>query len=505
MGVEPDRINASLRALSDAVYKNGMIVNGLGAITTDELHAYEEGLNSNAERLYLNWGEPRAVERLMDTARALRGVILPNPAGHMHFASNWYGGRKIYREGPWEWQKPYSFTVMHAPILIGLYNGNPAARGLVTGVVDGWMAHGTQDAKGNWSYPNEINWRTDATRVGDGGGVTTPIQSAWSAWRFTGDARYLRPLEGRIAKAGPGALAEINENAFDILPQGRTWRDALTATASADPFARYAAWTKSGDPAPLAALHEAAIADKTAHEYMYTLGHWWSDRVDQPSEILQRERLGGIALRRNQTWPGHTVSWRFAEAGAAEAVAILVPGATRDRFRVIAHNTSDRPQAATMTAWNVTAGKWTMRSDGAAPRDVTLERSASIPVRFAANATTTFDFALVQAGEPVEQRADLGIGSDDVVVKGRRVTATVHSLGAKPAGGGTAQLIGAGGRTLASVAVPPLDAPLDLTPRTATIVLAIPAGVDPTTLTLRVALPDDAAEVTMLNTAVPVR
>ena len=30
----------------DAVYKNGMIVNGLGYITTDELHAYEEGLNS---------------------------------------------------------------------------------------------------------------------------------------------------------------------------------------------------------------------------------------------------------------------------------------------------------------------------------------------------------------------------------------------------------------------------------------------------------------------------
>ena len=46
MGVEPDKINASLRALDDAVYKNGMIVNGLGYITTDELHAYEEGSTS---------------------------------------------------------------------------------------------------------------------------------------------------------------------------------------------------------------------------------------------------------------------------------------------------------------------------------------------------------------------------------------------------------------------------------------------------------------------------
>jgi hypothetical protein len=165
MGVDPDKINASLRALSEAVYTNGMMINGLGHITTDELHAYEEGMNSDAERLYLNWGEPRAVERLMATVKALKGVLLPNAAGHMHFATNWYGAQKMYREGPFEWQKPYSFVVLHAPTLIGLYNGNPDARGLITGVIDGWMAHGKQDAKGNWTYPNEINWRSDAERA----------------------------------------------------------------------------------------------------------------------------------------------------------------------------------------------------------------------------------------------------------------------------------------------------------------------------------------------------
>ncbi|MBC7492370.1 MAG: hypothetical protein H7241_08000 [Novosphingobium sp.] len=26
-------------------------------------------------------------------------MVLRNPAGHMHFASNWYGGRKVTREG----------------------------------------------------------------------------------------------------------------------------------------------------------------------------------------------------------------------------------------------------------------------------------------------------------------------------------------------------------------------------------------------------------------------
>ena len=65
----------------------------------------------------------------------------------------------------------------------------------------------------------------------------------------------------------------------------------------------------------LATLHADAIADKMQHMAMYTEGHWWSDRVEQPSDILQRERLGGIALKRNQTWPGNTVSWRFDTPG----------------------------------------------------------------------------------------------------------------------------------------------------------------------------------------------
>ena len=513
MGVEPDKINASLRALSDAVYRNGMIVNGLGTITTDELHVYEEGLNSNAERLYLNWGEPRAVERLMDNTRALRTVILKNPAGHMHFASNWYGGRQMYREGAWEWQKPYAFTVMHGPMLVGLFNANPLARGLVTGVIDGWMAHGKQAADGSWSYPNEINWRTDAERTGDGGGITTSLQASWAAWRYTGDAKYLRPIEARLAKAGPGALAEFNENAFDALPGGAAARTRLAATKSDDPFARYTAWAATGDTAPLASLHADAIADKSHHMAMYTEGHWWSDRVDQPSEILQRERLGGIALRRNQSWPGNTVSWRFAEPGAAERVALLLPGATPTRFRVIAYNTTDRPQRATMSTWTVAAGRWSMQAssstDGGktlAPignaQSMTLERSASTDVTFAPG-TTVFDFKLEEPGTPVDGRADLGIGTDDIVLKGRSVAVTVHSLGAKDTKGGRATLIDATGKVVATTTIPPLSAPLDLQPKTVRVTLAIPAGLDPKTFTVAIALPDDEPEITQANNRVP--
>ena len=502
MGVEPDRINDSLRRLSDAVYANGMMTNGLGTITTDELHAYEEGMNSNALRLYLNWGEPKAVERLMTNAKALQGVILKNAAGHLHFASNWYGGTKMYREGPWEWQKPYSFTVMHGPVLLGVYNANPAARSLVTGLVDGWLAHGKQDDKGNWLYPNEINWRSDAERVGDGGGASIPLQSAWAAWRFTRDDQYLRPILSRVARSGAGSLNEFNENLPALLDR-KDWRDALVKDArGGGDFARYSAWDATGDTQWLESLHSDAIADKSQRMYMYTEGHWWSDRVEPSSDLLQRERLGGVAVKRNQTWPGHAVSWRFAEADAAEKVALLVPGATPQHFRVIAWNTSDHAQRATMSTWNITAGRWRMKRPDGTTTELDLERSAATTLDFAPGTQSEYEFTLVTAGTPTESRADLGIGDDDVQRKGNSLRVTVHSLGAIATPASVATLEDANGKVLSSAKVPSLPAPVDLLPHTSSVSLTIPRGTPTSGLRVRIALPAGGSELTQLNNVV---
>lgn len=505
MGVQPDRINASLRALSEASYKNGMRVKGLGYITTDELHAYEEGLNSDAERLYLNWGEPRSIERLMATTKALTDIVTVNPAGHMHFSSNWYGGRMVYREGPWEWQKPYSFVVLHAPILMSLFNANPTARNMVTGVIDGWLAHGKQAPDGSWTFPNEINWRTDAERVGDGGGVSTPLQPAWAAWRLTGDRKYLRPLQSRVRSGGAGILNEINENPATFAGADAALDQAIAAKPPKGDFGSYSSWNATGDLDQLAMLHAAAIQAKLRHMYMLTEGHWWTDRVEQPSDILQRERLGGIALARGQTYPGHTVSWRFDHDEDAERVALLLPGATRDRFKVIGYNLSGAPVAATMSTWNVAAGRWhmTRQVEGAAPEEteLDLERSASTRVNFAPGTTTTYEFRLVRGGTAPEARPDIGIGSDDVRVTGRTIRVTVHSLGSKDAPAGVATVESAQGDVLGRASIGPMRAPQDLMPRTqvvnVTLRSAVPAGAR-----VRIRLADGIPEVTQLNNVV---
>ncbi|WP_404478287.1 LamG-like jellyroll fold domain-containing protein [Novosphingobium sp. BL-52-GroH] len=500
MGVDPDKINASLKALSDAVYANGMIVDGLSYISTDELHVYEEGINSDAERLYLNWGEPKALERMFATVKALGDVIRVNPAGHMHLSSSWYGGRKIYRDEPWAWQKPYGFVIMHTPILLGVYNADPSARALVTGMMDGLLAHGKQDADGLWRFPNDISWDHDTERAGDGGGATLPLQSAWAAWRFTGDDKYLRPVLGRVGKGNVGVLSEINENAITVLGRRKDWQGSVLGSAEAgNDFARFEAWNGTGEKAWLEALNAAGIADKSQHMYMYTHGHWWSDRVEAPNELLQRERLGGIALKRNQTYPGNAVSWRFADPEAAVKVAILVRDATPDRFTVAAYNTTDAEQRADMGTWNVTAGTWTM-TQGSVSREVELERSGSLPVVFAPGQGTEMTFTLKQkAALQPEHRPDLGIGPDDVVRKGNRLSLTVHSLGSVPAPAGTVTLETVDGKVLASAPIPPLAAPLDLAPKTARVTLSVPAGAS---RILQVRVSTGGPEITRRNDVV---
>jgi hypothetical protein len=316
------------------------------------------------------------------------------------------------------------------------------------------------------------------------------MQSAWAAWRFTGQDKYLRPVLGRLVPGNFSALGELNENALTVLGQREAWAAATRKAAQGgNDVARFEAWNSTGDKAWLAALNAAGIADKAQHMFMITKGEWWTDRVEAPNELLQRERLGGIALKRNQTWPGNAVSWRFADPQAAVEVAILVRDATPEHFTVIAHNTRAVPVSAQMGTWNVVAGRWTMtqglaQGDGdtaegpVATREVAIERGGSVPVTFAPGATTVMTFTLAQkAATQPEARADLGIGRDDVVRNGDRLDVTVHSLGAVATPPATLRLETADGASVASAPIPVMAAPVDLSPRVVPVRLSVPRGV----------------------------
>jgi hypothetical protein len=447
--------------------------------------------------------------------KAFERVVEPNPKGHVLFSSNWFGGRKIYREPNWQWQKPYSFPFLHPAFLLGGYNADARSRTLLMGLADGFLAHGYTAADGTWVLPSEINWRTDETRGGelrDGVGGADVLHTFWAAWRWSGEARYLKAIDYFVGRAGPGGIANLGENYIDALNKRAEWGKQLAASAErGDPpgFAHYVAWEMTGDKRYLETLFADGARRKTQRMYLMTDGHWWSDRVTAPSELLQRARLGGVALWRNQTFPGHTVSWRFDDPEGAVNVGLLLPQPRPDRFKVIAYNLSKKPQRATMTGWNVTAGRWRIRQGidtrgadvpdrGISERSIDFERSAAVEVVFPPRSAYVIELELEQAGEAVELRPDLGIGTHDIRVQSDAVEIDVHSLGHVDTPAGIAVLEDTRGRELARTTIPPLSAPSDLVPKSATI--RLPASANGARV--RVMLEGDRAEVTRLNNRV---
>ncbi|HWD26610.1 MAG TPA: hypothetical protein VG387_05570 [Rhizomicrobium sp.] len=526
MGDEPDKIKRSLDALTDAVDKNGMITNGLGTIKTDQLHSYEEGINARSEDAYLADGDPKVIERLMDTARGYASIAGPvGTNGHIHMLSSLFSGSDVVREGPWAWSKPYSYLILHPGILLAEYNGNPKMRALVLALADSYLAHGKAGADGKIVFPEDINSLTDADRgtlAPNSNGIVAPLQLMWTAYRWTGDAKYLAPIESVANKGDHGALALLNADAIDMLGKRASWGADLKRAADAGKgaesrdfgarpvdFARFVAWQQTGDKHYLEDLYDSEILTDLNRMYLCTEGEMWSDRVELFSDLLQRSRLGGMALRRNQIYPGHLVRWHFAGAPtAAENVAILIQGPSPDHFKVIAYNLSNAPIAATMTGQMVDAGTWSITQgldangddaiDGkGVTKSVGFARDADIALVLPPHKTMVIDLKL-QSPAAVSPRPDIGIGPDDVHVADGHIDVTVHSLGASPTPAGTLALRDSKGRTLAAVPVPPLAAPDDLKPRTVTLRLDVPAKIA-AHARLLLSLSGNAPEITLRN------
>lgn len=139
-----------------------------------------------------------------------------------------------------------------------------------------------------------------------------------------------------------------------------------------------------------------------------------------------------------------------------------------------------------MTAWDVEPGRWQFtqgldangddEADGVnVGRRVDLERAGSVDLIFAPQATTVLNLTLIDKGIPYWARPDLGIGPDDIVVKGRTISVTVHSLGGIDSAATDLVWLDDAGKPLASTSIPKLKAPTDLLPKKITVTMTAPA------------------------------
>ncbi|HEX3085298.1 MAG TPA: hypothetical protein VHP99_12280, partial [Pyrinomonadaceae bacterium] len=191
MGCDPEKIKESLTREMDAFYREGMFTNGLPTIQADELHSYEEGIQVLGQSLLLDYGDPKQIERAMETSRSVIKLTGINSAGHRHIRSSYYNGNKMAEEEPWGYSKPSSILVLHPGIMLVDYNGNPKMKQIITELADGFLAHRKKDAGGRAGLSIAIRFADDQ-EVPNNRGSVLPV--LWAAWKWTGDEKYLAPF-----------------------------------------------------------------------------------------------------------------------------------------------------------------------------------------------------------------------------------------------------------------------------------------------------------------------
>ncbi|MCX6132449.1 MAG: VOC family protein [Ignavibacteriales bacterium] len=529
MGCEPGKISGAVLRLLDAIYENGMLTHGLSTIQTDGLHAHEEGIEAQTQAMLVDYGSPKQVERIMETVRALdEKVILKNKAGHRHFRSSYFSGTRMADESVWEWSlQPQEFLLLQPVLTLADFNGNPRARQLAIDVADGLLAHARKDNKGKIVLDSEINFTSDSTRpsplgtkailsagTGDGATISTSsaaLQLLWWVYRTTGEVKYLQPL----LDLGESVLGLISNDALNILNLKQTWghqiADKTTPEKGTDLF-RHLAWQTTGNKAFLEHYYADQAEASALREYINTEGSLWSDRVFAANRELQRSRLGGVALVRGAIHSGHAVSWKFRAPATDQSVAILVPEAIPSAIKAIAYTLDQKPVEASMTLWNIEPGTWEvlqgldMNNDDVADTTISkqtmyLERTLTIPLKFEPRKATILTLRLQSRSTPYSQRPDLGISKEDVWLEGKTVHVKVHSLGSV-ASPRTTAVIMKEKKIIASVDVPAIQAPVDLEPRFAEVIIPVPTGGVPNGCSVQIDPENSLNEITVINNSV---
>lgn len=467
MGVETDKITDSVRRLMDAYYNNGMFTNGLNTILTDALHATEEGINVQSELFLLDYGGPKIIERMMETASRIPDVTGINTSGHRHFRSSFLSSTKMATENPWCWSSRYATTILSPGMALVEFNNSPNVLKLIREVGDGYLAHARTDERGSRAIPAEINYLTDETRSFSTG---TASQMFNALYRWTGDKKYVAHL------GGPRTVGA----------------------------------TRTIDKSALAESYTGTIQYNEQRMYMATEGFPWDDGPYISYGSVVDERLGGWPIRRGAQFPEHAVSWTIDPPFDGTSVAILVPSPTRTSVKIIGYNVEKDPVTCHVAGWDAEPGMWeitegidTNGDDSADGKTVTrtaaFERTQDVEIVFPSRKTYVVTMTLKKKGKPYSGRPDLAIGAEDVILRGNTVEVKVHSLGAAASPASSVSIVAEDGKTVASTAIPALEAPIDLKPKTHAVTLTLPQGTN--TRGLRIVLdPDNAiTELTEKN------
>jgi len=193
MGVDTEKITESLSKLMDAYYNDKVFTNGLNTILTDALHTSEEGTNVQSELMRLKYGDPKTVERMLETSVRYPELAKINSAGHRHFVSRMYSSTQIYEDPAYSWSSNYSYTILYPGMTLVEFNGLPSTKQFIFEIGDSYLKHLKTDENGRQVIPSEINFITDEGRYNSPGtfsGLFTVL------YHWSKDKKYVNHLGG---------------------------------------------------------------------------------------------------------------------------------------------------------------------------------------------------------------------------------------------------------------------------------------------------------------------
>src|ERR1700722_679182 len=203
MGCTPDKLKVSLERGLDATFANDMWENGLAKAQYDELHSYEDGINTLGQAMMMDYGSPKQIERAMATAKRLEWLTGYNSAGQRQIQSAYYSGTKMATGGVWGWAKDRSYFVFHPALLLVNYNGSPSTKKMITEGGGGFPAPRRAGPNGRMQMHFSVNFHTNEALASPG---MTPWFVLWGAYKFTGDKKYVEPF----ADDPPSSLRTVN-------------------------------------------------------------------------------------------------------------------------------------------------------------------------------------------------------------------------------------------------------------------------------------------------------
>lgn len=447
MGCDPEKIYRSMERNTDAFYDQGMMTNGLCSIKADELHTSEEGIIAVSACLQSRPGDPKMLERAMETSRNLDWLTGINAAGHRHIRTSYYSGSDRSLEPPYNRQRACGFSSFIPCWMLSRFNANPAVRQVLRELAESQLAH----CKGEHDIaPPTIEFDTDE-ELDERLKVRSTNRGMMMAacYQLDMDACYQHLPESQ----GINACTKIG---FEPLPAAEN--GTINKELVAD-------------------LYEELNYRAGILQYYCTEGHPWIDRVYYDPTVVSCHRLADPSFTKvRANYPTNRICWRFGEKGDDERVAILAPVSGWEKLKLIVCNISDQPVHAKVIGNEIRTGLWRMAygvdadGDDVAEGELTtltarLEMTVGMDVVLAPNATTIIEMELAEAMEDSRLRYDLGLGRDDIRRYDHGLNVRIHSLGSRPTPECTVALVDAEGSILKSAVLPPLPAPIDNWPR----------------------------------------